>query len=357
MTTSYFTPENLDMARSKEHLSPSGKYRLVVTPVQTKPGCWNYSQGLVYAVGNDTAIADFQRNYSSFPFLWVEDHVNGHSYVVGGEDYQGQTVIELDTGKRRDHLPPEAKEGHGFCWVGMKFRAEGSVLVVDGCYWACPYEFRFYDFSDPMAGWPQIGEGTWIDNDRREPTFNDDGTITCYQTEYNEDAEDEDEDGNLVLQPVAAKTTYRREGLALVQVEEWVSEKELKIRADRVEWQRKDDEWRKNFKDSDPLYLVATELMKDSAFTPADYCSIGITHDKWCPDFTGKEKRWCHRIASKGEYTLDLEWAVETGPIKLGIYKGGKHVEDKFFMEHSAASMGVAFAYVKGLLTGESCPA
>lgn len=25
-----------------------------------------------------------------------------------------------------------------------------KLIVIDGCYWACPYELVFYDFSNPM---------------------------------------------------------------------------------------------------------------------------------------------------------------------------------------------------------------
>lgn len=34
---------------------------------------------------------------------------------------------------------------------------KGSLLAVEGCIWAWPYEVRFYDFSEPMKlPWPQI---------------------------------------------------------------------------------------------------------------------------------------------------------------------------------------------------------
>ena len=52
--------------------------------------------------------------------------------------------------------------------------AYGHVLAVDGCYWACPYEIVFYDFSDPSRlPLPELDrcEGVtdpvigWADND------------------------------------------------------------------------------------------------------------------------------------------------------------------------------------------------
>jgi len=89
--TDFFVPENADVSRRKEYLSPSGKYKLVLTPFKTQEGCWSYTQGLVYE--GDRLITEVQRDYSSFPFAWIDPHVNGGSYLICGENYQGQTVI------------------------------------------------------------------------------------------------------------------------------------------------------------------------------------------------------------------------------------------------------------------------
>lgn len=134
---------------SMEHLSPSGRYRLVVTTHGTTPGCWSYSKGRVYS--GDQLVTTVCRNYGAFPFLFVEDHPNGHSYLLCGEDYQGQTVIELDTGRRNDILPKSAEDGFGFCWAAYTASPSKRTLAVDGCFWACPYEVWLIDFTDPMA--------------------------------------------------------------------------------------------------------------------------------------------------------------------------------------------------------------
>lgn len=135
------------------HLSPSGRYKLVVTRHTTGPGFWCYSKGRIYN-DSEVLIGEVCRNYSSFPFEFVEEHPNGHDYLVCGEDYQGQTVVELDTGKRRDYLPKAAVQGWGFCWASYTASPSKRTLSVCGCYWACPYEVWFVDFSDPMEGLP-----------------------------------------------------------------------------------------------------------------------------------------------------------------------------------------------------------
>jgi hypothetical protein len=345
----YFVPANEDVTKRREVMSPSGRYKLVVGSFGTKPGCWSYTQGTLYRIGSDDPIAVVQRNYSSFPSLFIEGHPNGHDYWIGGEDYQGQTVVELDTGARRDHLPSAAEAGAGFCMAAATFDVTTKLLVIDGCIWACPYELRFYDFSDPMAGWPALECDECIDDDKRPPTFEPDGTIVCYQTECASD----DDDDESTLPPIAAKKTFRRESNALVLVEEWVSEKEQARRARSAEAERKYELWLENFKTTDPLYLAYREHMKDPALSPSDYESHGFTYEGWCPTWTGNEKRWCRRIVSSKKspspLTIEFEWAVETGPVKLAIYRNGSKAEDRFF-EHSVAGINEAFAYAKKLV-------
>ncbi|WP_437728210.1 hypothetical protein [Sorangium sp. So ce861] len=217
----FFRPENEEEGSRCESSSPTGKYRLVVSSYSTGHGTWNYTQGEVYRTGAADPIAVVQRNFGLFPFLFVEAHPNGHDYLVCGEDYQGQTVVELDTGERRDHLPEEAREGVGFCWVDMRFEPSAAMLVVEGCIWACPYELRFFDFADPMSGWPEIEAPVMIDADLRPPKVDAGGTIVCYRS-----APDGTAGGAEAEAPIAAILTFRRDGLKLVLESEWISEEE-----------------------------------------------------------------------------------------------------------------------------------
>lgn len=341
---SFFVPENVGLSR--EELSSSGKYKLVITAFSTGSGSWNYTQGSVYRIDSDEPIAVIQRNYSRFPYAFVEDHPNGHAYLVAGEDYQGQTVIELDTGRRRDLLPEEAKKGHGFCWSSYEYIPEMQALLVDGCFWACPYEYRFYDFSDPMNGWPQIGEDVHIDVDQRKPELLPDGMIKVFQTEYTDDDEDDEKKD---LPPVAAFTVYRREGPRFVEVEVWVSEEEQKRRLQREENERQYEERLAKFRAEDPLYREFLEQLKSPTWASKfSYEAFGITYDGWCPHFTSREQRISKRIMSRqeGRDTVSLEWGMDTGPIKVNRYKAGEPEVVKFF-PHSVEGMVAAFAWAK----------
>jgi hypothetical protein len=152
---------------SKQFVSGSGLYRLETQEFQTHTG-WAYSLGVVTRVGADTPtarvgadtstarvgadtpIAEIKRNYGHFWHAWVQ-HPNGKEYLLCGEDYQGYNVICLETGENRVYFPESGLQGRGFCWAAVHPSPDGLVLAVDGCYWACPYELVFVDFSDPLA--------------------------------------------------------------------------------------------------------------------------------------------------------------------------------------------------------------
>lgn len=359
LKSEFFQPANEIPNSKREVFSPSGQYKLIISNFSTRPGSWNYSQGKVFSKNEDKPIAIIQRNYSSFPFSWVENHQNGHDYLICGEDYQGQTVIELDTGKRRSLMSDGSEKGFGFCWAKHRFDQASTILVVDGCFWGSPYEFKFFDFSDPMNGWPELitDNDTYNYGDEKWPTFEEGGFIKVYQSEAPNDDDDDDvvepkKDRPLISYMVFARVAEENE---LVLIEEWVSDKEKESRLKREEASQKHDEWRQTFKSQDPLYLRYLELLECPELLSDAYESIGTTYERWAPDFNGNEKRWCSRIhdrhLSKNDngITLDLEWAVETGPIKLIIFKGGKHIEDEYF-EHSVEGMEKAFERAKGLV-------
>ncbi len=362
-----YDPEN---ARDTyERLSPSGKYKLLVTSFTSGPGTWNVTEGKVFRVDSDTPIASIRRNYSAFPYCFVEGHANGHDYLIGGEDYQGQTIIELDTGAKRGLLPEEAKEGHGFCWGGYTYSPETQLLLVDGCFWACPYEYRFYDFSDPMnKGWPQLelvpqdeenGEG-YLDTDNKPPSFEPDGTVVWHQTKYgpidDEDSyEAEDDDGNKREQRITATRTFKREGLKLLEIASWVSDDEKAYRAQQAESRRQLDEWHDNYKKTDPLYLRVKELAQQAPFKPLHQYSHGVTYDNWCPAFKERETRICSDLFEDKAHRVSIEIAALTGPVKLILVdRKADKSQSQFFMEHSVESIDQAFAAARQYLEGAS---
>ncbi len=321
--------------------SSCGKYELSID--NTSSSGWQ-SRGTVKSVADGSVIAVVERNYHSFPYLFISAHKNEHDYLVCGEDYQGQTVIELDTGKRRDYLPAEAAEGHGFCWAGYELM--GNILLVDGCYWACPYEFRFYDFSDPMNGWPQLEySDDYVDVDNMKPTINVDGTITTYKTGPKN--EDDDDDVERIL---LSSKTYRREGNKLELISKYISREEALSIERREKYQKEYDAWLLDFRNNDEFYKTFLELT--SKYRASEYfLSIGIIHENWCKDYVPvnkNERRICCDIIRVDGLTASVEWGVEAAPVKLIVYVDGKLADESFFPHsveglRSAISKAVAF--------------
>jgi|SRR3989344_3157459 len=148
-------PEKSYERGREEHVSPSGRYRLVVTPYDTTtqedPNTWDFTLGEVFR--GDVKIFEIQRNYSHFPFGFVEDHPNGHDYLICGENYQRYNILELDTGQRLD-IPPSGIDGmgFGFCITKIVPSPDRRTLAVEGCIWGGPYDVHLYEFSEPLSG-------------------------------------------------------------------------------------------------------------------------------------------------------------------------------------------------------------
>lgn len=374
-TEQYYLDEN--ETRREEGLTPSGRFKLLRRYYSTKKGCWNYSRGTVYDLeGNE--ICDVKRNYSTFHHSFINK--NNHEWLITGRSYMSQTIVNLDTG---EIFEPSGDQynGHGFCWAAETLFPDEQTLLVEGCIWAAPYEYRFYDFSDPSKGWPELeiineeGKPDYLCIDQgdhsMEPIFNEDGSITVFETsdfyiplgKYENDIELEelkeipsgemDKDENWRTD-IDKKITLQRQGDKMIITSTWISPVELDRIKRRKEANKRYKEWEKEFKSSDPLYLEYLKQLKNPNLSPEKYEGRGITYPGWAPDFKEKETRWCRRLVNRDDnqpYTIDLAWAVKTGPIKLTIFKDGNSHDEKFF-GHSAENMRKAFLYVHNLIEG-----
>lgn len=358
----YFVKKNL--ISTSEELTPSGRYRLVIRKYKT-PG-WQYSRGTVYSVATGKEVCDIKRNFYTFTHTFINK--GGQEWLISGRSYMSQTIVNLDTGKSYEP-PGDQYDPAAFCWVSAWLSPDEKILVVDGCHWACPYEFRFFDFSDPSKGWPQLEiDGDWVELDNKEPIFNPDGTITVYQTKrvHKELKKDYDEISDKLpykdwINPdlwdtvTLSTRTFKIDGHKLIKVDEWISEEEQKKRDDNKKYNDEHDKWEKEFKSSDPLYLKYRELLKSTkGLKPKDYESYGTTHKNWCPTFTGSETRWCRRVHVTDKLSIHVEWGVKTGPIKVESWRevrGQKNKEVKTqFFDHSVEGMQKAFNLVSEIV-------
>jgi hypothetical protein len=140
----YFKDEYLDSVRVAETF---GDYTLQISSYKIGEHYWNYTKGTVLKHGE--VITEVKRNYSAFPYLFVH-HKNGNDYLLCGEDYQGYTIVNLTTKQTKIYAPGSMLNGAGFCWADIHgYDEDDDTLMVEGCYWACPYEYVTYDFSNP----------------------------------------------------------------------------------------------------------------------------------------------------------------------------------------------------------------
>lgn len=162
--------------KAVEHTSPSGNFRLTVTPHETGEGYWNYTRGTVVDLKTGETLFEVLRNYGSFGFQWIE-HQNGNEYLICGEDYQGYVTLNLTEKKKHVFFPEEGFEGFGFCWVEIKEYDKDidDTLRVEGCYWGAPFEVVEYKFDDPdTVPYEEIGrepveyEDDWDDDDEED---------------------------------------------------------------------------------------------------------------------------------------------------------------------------------------------
>lgn len=368
----FFIDENEEIGSREELISPSGRFKLLLRYYTTKKGCWNYSRGTVYRLSDNKEICDIKRNYSHFAKSFVTK--NNCEWLITGRSYMSQTIINLDTEEIF-----ESDNDNQFCWINAVLTPDENTLIVNGCYWAAPEEYKFFDFSEPSQGWKELnifnnGEKAYILDDDKLPDISLE-RIVFYQTsefflplnKYDNDIEYEtvtqycdenpgayDNEENW-RRDIDIKYTVKRSGDKILIVDTWVSEIEKKRREKRRIANEKYDKWKKEFTSSDPLYLKYKECIQKTDLPYCDYGTSGITHEDWCPEFTKVETRWCRQIVKETEenkdLSIDLEWAVKTGPIKLCIRHNDKSY-NKFF-EHSAEAMQEAFDYAEKLWDSE----
>jgi hypothetical protein len=139
----------VDGSKSIER-SPSGRYVLETVRYSSGPATWDYSRGVVTEIASGRVIADVKRNLGHFWHAWIfrSEH---EEFLLCGEDYQGYSVIDLTTAQTHVEFAASGFDGRGFCWASVQPSPDGTILAVDGCYWACPEELVFFDFSNPSV--------------------------------------------------------------------------------------------------------------------------------------------------------------------------------------------------------------
>lgn len=124
-------------------ISPSKQFRLETTNYWSKDPNWDVTQVIIY--DHNEKLFDFFVNDSNFFFGWLTS--NNQEYLICAEDiFGGQTIVDLTDRKMSSYSPGM----DGFIWTDFHLSPDGKTLATIGCFWACPYVIKLFDFSNPF---------------------------------------------------------------------------------------------------------------------------------------------------------------------------------------------------------------
>lgn len=301
--------------------SPSGRYQLAIHDLDRT------SRGVVTRVSDGAVVCDLTRNYGMFHHTFVTK--SDREYLIAGRSYMSQTIVDLDRGA--EYEPPgDQEDGSAFIWTTCFLSPDGNTLAVDGCVWACPYEVKFFDFTDPATGWPElpIRDRDHLEepSDAVRPAWLDARTIDVHQHD--------DEKGP------GERTRLERRGAAMVVIESWVSDAEQERRADCARGEAEIEAWWATFHTSDPLYLRLLELVRTHAL-PIDLLAYR-PGDRRIGEFF-------RRASPKA--SADLHWDVDASTLRVQLYDAtGTRTEERTF-EPTLAGMEAAVATIVAVFT------
>jgi len=114
------------------------------------PTYWAGSDNDIFIDGKK--VYSFRSVDEDGTFCKLITHSNGKRYLIFRRDLYGYSLLEIET--LRDfhyfpacHLKPNAET---FIWTDVLYNSNSNLMVVDGCYWACPWDLALVDFSDPL---------------------------------------------------------------------------------------------------------------------------------------------------------------------------------------------------------------
>lgn len=154
-------------------ISPSQLFRIEATELSELENSRELTKVEIYLQHTDEKIFDFFINDSRFFHGFVR--TNDIEYFICAEDILGgQTVIDLTNRKIAGYSPNK----NGFIWTDFHVSPDGKKLATIGCYWACPYIIKVFDFSKPLdLPLKETQEIELLDNDEIILAWLDDKTL------------------------------------------------------------------------------------------------------------------------------------------------------------------------------------
>lgn len=186
-------------------LSPNGQFRLEATNFWSKTPNWDLTKVEVYNQKLNEKMFDFFVNESRFFYGWVT--TNNIDYLICAEDiFGGQTIVDLTNKKMNGYSPNE----YGFIWTDFRLSPNGKILATIGCYWACSYVIKLFDFSDPLnLPLREIKEIALLDNDEIIVSWFDNETLQMKGIKREKEPE-YSENGSFSMKTISETTVKRQ---------------------------------------------------------------------------------------------------------------------------------------------------
>lgn len=143
----YFDPENIIKDSKECFVSPDKAYKIETNEYRLPKSNlnWSITKVEVFESGIESPIFSFKSNYDQFYYGWVA--VDKIDYLLCAEDlYGGQTIIDLSNKKMESYSPGF----DGYISTEFHLSPNKKVLATLGCFWACPFEIKLFDFRYPM---------------------------------------------------------------------------------------------------------------------------------------------------------------------------------------------------------------
>ena len=156
-----FNEDTFQKGDFETYISPSNQFRIDTTNFWSKEPNWDLTKVEVFDIKLDEKLFDFFVNESRFSYAWITK--SNIEYLVCAEDiFGGQTIIDLTNRQIEGYSPKE----DGFIWTDFHLSPDGTKLATIGCYWACPYVIKIFDFTNPLKlPLKEIIEIELLDND------------------------------------------------------------------------------------------------------------------------------------------------------------------------------------------------
>lgn len=124
-----------------DHISPSGKYKVSFEDDPEKN---------TYYIVSITSNAEIVYQYKCEKNQRICAEfisINGIDWWFGARDYTTRLFVNCETGEMYDKFHQDVDINYIWGCIS-EISPNQKYILVEGCIWACPYEWKVYDISD-----------------------------------------------------------------------------------------------------------------------------------------------------------------------------------------------------------------